>query len=74
MQNLPPTLSRRTFMLTCGQLAVLFAPCSRGYQLRAVAAQAATQPGGYGTGAYGQAVYKGTVNQIYLPLVSNKGE
>ena len=72
MSHAPPTISRRCFITACGQLTVLFALSRPNQPLRAAPAQAAPQANGYGVGAYGQAIYVGTVNQIYLPLV-NKG-
>ena len=72
MSHAPPTISRRRFITACGQLAVLLALSHPNQPLCAASAQAAPQANGYGAGAYGQAIYVGTVNQVYLPLV-NKG-
>ncbi len=74
MQNFPHAMNRRTFIVACGQLAALLATFKLNPPLRAAATQASTPPRSYGTGIYGQAAYIGTANQIYLPLVSNKGE
>lgn len=71
MSNSSHTISRRSFITACGQAAIGWGLCRSEQALRAAPLQ--TSVPSYGTGAYGQTVYVGTVNQVYLPIV-NKGE
>lgn len=73
MSNSAPTISRRRFITACGQFTLLLILSHTNRPFHTASAQASPQSLSYGTGAYGQAVYIGTVNQVYLPLV-NKGE
>lgn len=73
MSNFSPTISRRSFLTACGQVAIGWGLFLSKQPLRAAPLQTSDQSVGYGTGAYGQIAYIGTVNQVYLPVV-NKGE
>lgn len=73
MSNSTPTISRRSFLTACGQVAIVWGLFRSKQPLRAAPFQTSDQSVGYGTGAYGQTAYLGTVNQVYLPFVS-KGE
>lgn len=71
MSNSSPTISRRSFLTACGQVAIVWGLFRSKQPVHAAPSQASVPA--YGTGAYGQTAYIGTVNQVYLPVVT-KGE
>jgi hypothetical protein len=67
-------MSRRVFLKWAGvQLVALACHRTLGRMSRWQTVQAATQSGGYGSGAYGKDVYVGH-RYVFIPLIQREGQ
>ena len=73
MQLLHRLITRRTFLRLSAALSVIAAELHmKKTSIASQLDQSIPELGGYGVGAYSQGSYPGTINKIYLPIVSKE--